>query len=93
LIRDATLYLFRLSHCLPANLFLLSSPYFSLSSSRDAVLLIAGPDKGRTGVLIGIEQAAQSARKGIVKLDSTITGVREIKVMPMSLIAKRMDDS
>ncbi|CAM9406744.1 unnamed protein product, partial [Pylaiella littoralis] len=50
---------------------------------KDSVLLLAGPDKGKTGYLIGIEGGSLTATKAIVKLEtSSALGMREIKVRP-----------
>ena len=51
----------------------------------DLVLVLRGPDKGRTGKLIGISGAVS---KGIVKLD-TNGAYREVKVIDLSDVAKR----
>lgn len=65
-----------------------------MPQTRDAVLIMQGPDKGRTGMLIGVEQTDPTLKKkAIVKLDNQATGVREIKVMPFGLIAKRLDEA
>ena len=65
-----------------------------MPQTRDAVLIMQGPDKGRTGMLIGVEQTDPTLKKkAIVKLDNLATGVREIKVMPFGLIAKRLDEA
>ena len=46
---------------------------------KDAVVVIAGPDKGRSGVLIGTDEGS-----GIVKLST-----RELKVVDLDKIAKQ----
>lgn len=44
------------------------------------VLLVAGPDKGKTGYMIGVE-GANSSMKAIIKLETSASlGIREIKV-------------
>lgn len=45
------------------------------------VLLLAGPDKGKTGYMIGMEGGSMAATKAIIKLEtSSALGMREIKV-------------
>uniref|UniRef100_A0A7S3Y3I2 Uncharacterized protein n=1 Tax=Heterosigma akashiwo TaxID=2829 RepID=A0A7S3Y3I2_HETAK len=65
---------------------------------KDLVLLTAGPDKGKTGTLIGLEETlgskGEKKKSGIVKLDNTIgrvSKIREIKVVPYAIVAKRLD--
>eukprot|EP00904_Undaria_pinnatifida_P013327 jgi/Undpi1/9124/HiC_scaffold_26.g11582.m1 len=54
---------------------------------KDNVLLITGPDKGKTGYIIGVESG-----KAIIKLEtSAAVGVREIKVVPIDYVAKTID--
>lgn len=53
---------------------------------RDNIMLIFGPDKGRTGQMIG--QEVTSVTKAIIKLDNTLGGIREIKVVPYEMVAK-----
>lgn len=52
--------------------------------------MLAGPDKGKTGYLIGMENAVRAdlggQAKAIVKLETSSTlGVREIKVSGQSM--------
>lgn len=47
---------------------------------KDEVIILAGPDKGRVGVLLGIENDS-----GIVKLST-----RELKVIDMEKVAKQL---
>mmetsp|Transcript_28637 Transcript_28637/g.71453 ORF Transcript_28637/g.71453 Transcript_28637/m.71453 type:complete len:346 (+) Transcript_28637:104-1141(+) len=58
---------------------------------RDQVLLLRGPDKGKTGILLGVEgdEVAKVKRKGVVKLDTKVGSIRELKVVPYAFIAKR----
>ncbi|CAN0369908.1 unnamed protein product [Ectocarpus sp. 6 AP-2014] len=59
---------------------------------KDNVLLVAGPDKGKTGFMIGVEGGSLSATKAIVKLEtSSALGMREIKVVPLDYVAKTLD--
>ncbi|CAM9323754.1 unnamed protein product [Ectocarpus fasciculatus] len=59
---------------------------------KDNVLLLAGPDKGKTGYVIGMEGGSLSATKAIVKLEtSSALGMREIKVVPLDYVAKTLD--
>lgn len=54
---------------------------------RDLVLLIKGPDKGRTGILIGVYPDDKMA----VKLDR-YKGIREIRVVEKNWVAKRVGE-
>lgn len=55
--------------------------FWHLSPSHAQVLLLAGPDKGKTGYMIGMEGGSMAATKAIVKLEtSSALGMREIKV-------------
>jgi len=56
---------------------------------RDLILLIKGPDKGKTGILIGIYKDGKN--NCVVKLDKYRSkfGIREIRVVPSSWVAKR----
>ncbi|CAM9190489.1 unnamed protein product [Ascophyllum nodosum] len=57
---------------------------------KDNVLMLAGPDKGKTGYMIGMEN--NPAAKAIIKLESSAAlGVREIKVVPMDYVAKTVE--
>ncbi|CAM9361597.1 unnamed protein product [Laminaria digitata] len=54
---------------------------------KDNVLLVSGPDKGRTGYMIGVENS-----KAIIKLEtSAALGMREIKVVPLDYVAKTVE--
>ncbi|KAG5176487.1 hypothetical protein JKP88DRAFT_216266 [Tribonema minus] len=63
---------------------------------RDSIMLVAGPDKGRTGRMIGEEVAvsrvgaASGSKKAIIKLNTTLGGIREIKVVPYEMVAKTL---
>jgi len=56
---------------------------------RDLVVLIKGPDKGRTGIMIGIYP--DESNTCAVKLDR-YRGIREIRVVPQSWAAKRLGE-
>ena len=56
---------------------------------RDLIVLINGPDKGKTGIVIGIY--ADGSNKSAVKLDR-YKGMREIRVVPNSWVAKRLGE-
>ncbi|CAM9794229.1 unnamed protein product [Discosporangium mesarthrocarpum] len=64
---------------------------------KDSILLITGPDKGKTGRMIGVEAPDRSRPQGqgkaIVKLEngSSLGGIREIKVVPLDYVAKTLD--
>lgn len=56
---------------------------------RDLVVLREGPDKGRTGIVIGIYP--DGSNTCAVKLDRS-KGIREIRVVPRSWAAKRLGE-
>jgi hypothetical protein len=55
-------------------------------------MLVTGPDKGRTGRMIGQEIVASrggaTSKKAVIKLNNTLGGIREIKVVPYEMVAK-----
>eukprot|EP00953_Heterococcus_sp_UTEX-ZZ885_P039151 20087-Heterococcus_DN1.PRE.2 len=59
---------------------------------RDSIMLVTGPDKGRTGRMIGQEIVASrggaTSKKAVIKLNNTLGGIREIKVVPYEMVAK-----
>lgn len=56
---------------------------------RDLVVMAKGPDKGKTGILIGIYP--DGSNNCVVKLDRS-KGMREIRVVPRSWAAKRLGE-
>lgn len=56
---------------------------------RDLVILVKGPDKGKTGIVIGMYQ--DGSNRSIVKLDR-YKGMREIRVVSNSWVAKRLGE-
>ncbi|KAL7559666.1 hypothetical protein ACA910_016489 [Epithemia clementina (nom. ined.)] len=56
---------------------------------RDLVVLIKGPEKGKTGILIG--QYPDGSQKMVVKLDRYL-GMREIRVVSNQWVAKRLGE-
>jgi hypothetical protein len=56
---------------------------------RDLIVLIQGPDKGKTGIMIG--QYLDGSKKCVVKLDR-FKGMREIRVVQDSWVAKRLGE-
>ena len=56
---------------------------------RDLVILIQGPDKGKTGIVIGMYEDGSS--KSVIKLDR-YKGMREIRVVSNSWVAKRLGE-
>jgi hypothetical protein len=63
-----------------------SDPVKDPSEVRDLVVLCKGPDKGKTGIVIGIVED-----NCVVKLDR-IKGMREIRVVPRNWAAKRLGE-
>jgi hypothetical protein len=56
---------------------------------RDLIVLIQGPDKGKTGIVLG--QYKDGSDKSVVKLDR-YKGMREIRVVSNSWVAKRLGE-
>jgi len=56
---------------------------------RDLIVLIKGPEKGRTGIVIGIYP--DDSKNCAVKLDRS-RGIREIRVVPRLWAAKRLGE-
>jgi hypothetical protein len=56
---------------------------------RDLVILLQGPDKGKTGIVIAMYR--DGSKKSVVKLDR-YKGMREIRVVPNSWVAKRLGE-
>jgi hypothetical protein len=56
---------------------------------RDLVIFIKGPDKGKTGIVIGMYQ--DGSNRSVVKLDR-YKGMREIRVVANSWVAKRLGE-
>lgn len=56
---------------------------------RDLIILITGPDKGRTGIMIG--KYLDGSDKVAVKLDR-YKGTREIRLVPQAWVAKRLGE-
>lgn len=56
---------------------------------RDLVILVSGPDKGKTGIVLG--QYKDGSNRTVVKLDR-FKGMREIKVVPTPWVAKRLGE-
>lgn len=56
---------------------------------RDLVVLVSGPDKGKTGIMIGRYQ--DGSEMAVIKLDR-YKGMREIRLVPNSWVAKRLGE-
>ena len=56
---------------------------------RDLVVMITGPDKGKTGIVIGLY--LDGTNRCAVKLDR-YKGMREIRVVPRQWVAKRLGE-
>ncbi|VEU33319.1 unnamed protein product [Pseudo-nitzschia multistriata] len=68
-----------------------SDPSKDPAEVRDLVVLCNGPDKGKTGILIGIYPPTEKASNVVVKLDK-YRGMREIRVVPRLWAAKRLGE-
>ncbi len=66
-----------------------SDPVTDPALVRDLVVLIKGPDMGKTGILIGIYP--DGSNNCVVKLDRYM-GFREIRVVPKNWAAKRLGE-
>ena len=56
---------------------------------RDLIVIVQGPDMGKTGIVIGIYP--DGSENCVVKLDR-FKGLREIKVVPRKLVGKRLGE-
>jgi hypothetical protein len=68
-----------------------SDPVKDPAEIRDLVVLCHGPDKGKTGILIGVLPQTEKSHNCVVKLDR-YRGMREIRVVPRSWAAKRLGE-
>lgn len=66
-----------------------ADPMKDPAAVRDLIVLIKGPDKGKTGIVIGIYP--EGVNNAVVKLDK-YRGMREIRVVPLSWAAKRLGE-
>jgi hypothetical protein len=66
-----------------------SDPKKDPAEVRDLVVMAKGPDKGKTGIVIGIYP--DGSNTCVVKIDR-VKGMREIKVVPRSWVAKRLGE-
>jgi hypothetical protein len=66
-----------------------SNPVRDPPLARDLVILVSGPDKGKTGIVLG--QYKDGSQRTVVKLDR-VKGMREIKVVPNKWVAKRLGE-
>lgn len=59
---------------------------------RDLIVLVKGPDKGKTGIVIGIYR--DGSNSCVVKLDKYRSkyGIREIRVVPTVWVGKRLGE-
>lgn len=59
---------------------------------RDLIVLINGPDKGKTGIVIGIYP--DGSNNCVVKLDKYRSkyGIREIRIVSRKIVAKRLGE-
>lgn len=74
---------------LPDASLVYADPAKDPALARDLVVLIKGPDKGRTGIMIGMYR--DGSGNCAVKLDKK-KGVREIRVVPCEWAAKRVGE-
>ena len=65
------------------------SPKRDKPLERDLVILIDGPDKGKTGILLAIY--TDGSNKAVVKCDR-YKGLREIKIVNYNWVAKRLGE-
>ena len=68
-----------------------SDPVKDPAEVCDLVVLCKGPDKGKTGILIGIYPDTDTTNDCVVKLDE-YRGMREILVVPRTWAAKRLGE-
>ena len=73
------------------NALVYSDPVKDPAEIRDVVVLCKGPNKGKTGILIGVYPPTENTSNCVVKLDE-YRGMREILVVPRSWAAKRLGE-
>ena len=66
-----------------------SDPTKDPAEVRDLIVLCKGPDKGKTGIVIGLY--TDGSNTCVVKLDK-FRGMREIRVVPRAWAAKRLGE-
>lgn len=64
------------------------APSIEAPGLQDEVVLLKGPDKGRTGVVLWIFKDAKFSNNIVVKLDKGESGHSEVRQYPYSLVAK-----
>ena len=74
---------------LPDSALVYADPAKDPALVRDLIVLIRGPDKGRTGIVIG--SYMDGSDTVAVKLDR-YRGIREIRVVPRAWAAKRLGE-
>ena len=74
------------------NSLVYSDPIKDPAEVRDLVVLVNGPDKGRTGILIGIYP--DGSNNCVVKLDKYMSDyqIREIRVVARNWVGKRLGE-
>lgn len=73
----------------PEDALVYANPVKDPAEVRDLVVLCQGPDKGKTGIVIGIYP--DGSNTCVVKMDR-VRGMREIKVVPRRWAAKRLGE-
>ena len=66
-----------------------SDPLKDPAEVRDLIVLVKGPDTGKTGIMIGVY--TDGSNNCVVKLDRS-RGMREVRVVPRSWAAKRLGE-
>mmetsp|Transcript_25590 Transcript_25590/g.36051 ORF Transcript_25590/g.36051 Transcript_25590/m.36051 type:complete len:327 (-) Transcript_25590:65-1045(-) len=74
---------------IPDSALVYADPIKDPAEVRDLIMLRKGPDKGKTGIVIGIYPDGSS--NCVVKLDR-FKGMREIRVVPLDWAAKRLGE-
>lgn len=66
------------------------APGIDAPGIRDNIVLLQGPDKGRKGTVLWITKG-EKTQIAIVKLEAELSGHREVKAYPYSLVAKTIE--
>jgi len=69
-----------------------ADPILEPAEVRDLVVMAQGPDKGRTGILLGIYPEPTAGKNECVVKFERYKGMREIRVVPRSWVAKRLGE-
>lgn len=74
---------------IPETALVYADPKRDPAEVRDLIIMAKGPDKGKTGILLGIYP--DGSKNCVVKFDR-FKGLREVKIYPRAWVAKRLGE-